>query len=502
MSMPRSPPVTESLAKNSLLNFLSQIVSAGTALATSILVARSLGPEGAGIYSYLFWLLSLIATVSTLGLPNALTKYIAQYRENGQPQLARLVAGRILRLGIAIAVAASLIVAVAALTGLLPLNVSKLYLLLVAAVIPLNVIVALLLGIYTGLQRFKTVLALNLVICPLSLGLIIASLRTSGSIAGLLWVNLAANVFAAIASGWLLRHEVALRGRLPVEVGREIRGYIVMLSGILFLDLVVWQKSEVFFLGWFSTPDQIAYYSIAYSLVSRVMILLPGAISGVLLPRIAALHEGGAVYDIGRTYLRSTRYLAILTLPVVAAGVALAGPSVALFYGPAYGGMVAVLRLLLVSGGLAAIVGAGSAVLYGMSHQRIILRLGLIIAVINVALDIAVIPRFGAIGAAIASSCAQLIGVIAGTYYLVRRLRFPLPAMSLFKFAGTATVAALVSGALIDRLTLAPIAALLVGGTSFVGLYLVGLIATQSYDPEDIAVGRRLIEAVRRHARS
>lgn len=499
--MPRSPSVAKSLAKNSIFNFVSQIVGAAAALITSVVVARSLGPDGAGIYSYLFWLLSLIATVSTLGLPNALTKYIAQYRETGRPELARLVAGRILRLGVTVALAASLIVALAAVTDLLPLRVPELYLLLVAAAIPWNVTAALLLGVYTGLQRFKTVLALNFLICPLSVGLIIASLRSGSGLAGLLWVSLATNVLAASLSAWLLRREIALGGRLPAEALREIRGYIVTLSGIFFLDLVVWQKSEVFFLGWLSTPDQIAYYSIAYSLVSRVMMLLPGAISGVLLPRIAALHEGGAAVDIGRTYTKSTRYLALLTMPIMAAGMALADPFVTLFYGPEYRGMVAVLRVLLVSGGLAAIVAAGSAVLYGTSHQKIILRLGLIIALVNVMLDLALIPRFGAIGGAIANGSAQLIGVIAGTYYLIQRLRPPLPARSLLKTAGAATMAALVSLALLERLTLSPIAALALGGTCFVSLYVGGLIATRNYDPEDIALGQRLVEALRRHVK-
>jgi O-antigen/teichoic acid export membrane protein len=499
--MPRNPPVAESLAKHSLLNFGSQIAGSAAALIASILVARGLGPDGAGIYNYLLWLLSLITTVSTLGLPNALTRYIAQYRETGRTQLARLVAGRVLRLGITVAFAAALIVSIAAVTHLQPLRVPDLYLLLVAAAIPWNVAVALLLGIFTGLQRFKTVLGLNLLVGPLSLGLILLSLWRDGGLAGLLWASLATNVLAAVVSGWILRGEIALSGRLPADVGREIRSYVITLLGILFLDLVVWQKSEVFFLGWLSTPDQIAYYSIAYSLVSRVMVLLPGAISGVLLPRIAALHEGGAVYDVGRTYSKSTRYLAFLTLPIIAAGIALARPFVTILYGLEYGGMVPVFRVLLLTGGLAAIVAAGSSVLYGVGHQRIILRFGLIIALINVTLDILLIPRLGAIGAALANGTAQGIGVIAGTAYLVRRLKSPLPARSLLKTAAASIMAALVSVVLINRVTLSPIATLLVGGTIFVSFYLGALVATRNYDQEDIALGRRLVQALRRYAR-
>ena len=79
---------------------------------------------------------------------------------------------------------------------------------------------------------------------------------------------------------------------VPAPQRTDVRHYIVAFSAMAVLDAVVWDRSEVFFLGLWGTAHDIAYYSLAFGLASRSMIL-PEIAVGALLPAFSALHGAG-----------------------------------------------------------------------------------------------------------------------------------------------------------------------------------------------------------------
>ena len=83
-----------------------------------------------------------------------------------------------------------------------------------------------------------------------------------------------------------------------------------------------------------------------------------------------------------------------------------------------------------------------SPLLIGTDRQRVIAKYGTAVAVLNLAMDIMLIPRYGAVGAAIANCSAQIIGVIGGTTYVFRcsRTGFPWRSTAVIYLAGTAAV--------------------------------------------------------------
>ena len=49
-------------------------------LAASVLLARYLGPDPYGRYTYVMWLVGTMVLAASLGLPNAAVRYIAEYQ--------------------------------------------------------------------------------------------------------------------------------------------------------------------------------------------------------------------------------------------------------------------------------------------------------------------------------------------------------------------------------------------------------------------------------------
>ena len=132
----------------------------------------------------------------------------------------------------------------------------------------------------------------------------------------------------------------------------------------------------------------------------------------------------------------------LITFPVIFAGIALISLLINILYGVEYNAIVPVIQILLVSGGLSAIVAAAAAVLYGTGGQSFILKLASIAAVINIVLDMIFIPYYGAVGAAASNAIAQIIGVISGTFYLVNTKKMNFPWKDLLKIIVATSISA------------------------------------------------------------
>ncbi|HMD10845.1 MAG TPA: polysaccharide biosynthesis C-terminal domain-containing protein, partial [Marmoricola sp.] len=105
----------------------------------------------------------------------------------------------------------------------------------------------------------------------------------------------------------------------------------------------------------------------------------------------------------------------------------LAGPVLRLLYGAAFESGVRPAQVLLLGMLLSGASGVASGYLYGRGRPGLnSLGLGLGL-VATVALDLALIPPYGALGAAVASSVAYLLGDAALVFFALRRSAEPDP---------------------------------------------------------------------------
>ena len=86
------------ILRNSLWMSLDTTLSFLLAFASSIAVARYLGPVKVGHYSYAVWLTSVAGALACYGIPTGARKYVAEYYGRGEPGLALAVLRYMLRL--------------------------------------------------------------------------------------------------------------------------------------------------------------------------------------------------------------------------------------------------------------------------------------------------------------------------------------------------------------------------------------------------------------------
>jgi O-antigen/teichoic acid export membrane protein len=158
-------------------------------------------------------------------------------------------------------------------------------------------------------------------------------------------------------------------------------------------------------LGLLASQAALGTYAVAVN-ASEVLFYLPSAVSTALLPVVA--RSSGAVRV--ETTLRVFRVVVLVTLAAVGTAAALGPVLVPLVFGGAYAGSVGPFLWLLPSAiGFVASAVFSSALL--ASGAPGLSSLGPVISlVLGVVLDVLLIPRLGATGAAIAASAALLAG--------------------------------------------------------------------------------------------
>jgi O-antigen/teichoic acid export membrane protein len=274
----------------------------------------------------------------------------------------------------------------------------------------------------------------------------VAAILHSG-VMGMLWATLVGLAMGAWLSyravdRLLLRLSATPSGPMPEmpDIFRRIRKFSIIISYVLLLDTIIWQRSEVLFLKWYSTLPQIAFYALAYSIAAKLADV-SGTFSSTLLPLYSESYGRHGLREVGAVLTKALKYLQMVMVFPCLLAAAICKPLVALLYGPDYGPVVLPLQLLLISLAITSIGVVCSPLLVGTEKQSFIAKYGTLVAVLNITLDFILIPQHGALGAAVANCTAQIVGVVGGTIYVIRYAKTSFP----WKSTAAIYVAAVVS---------------------------------------------------------
>ncbi len=488
----RRPP---GLARNTALNFADTLISLASALVVTVVVARLLGPAEYGLYSLVVTIVWFTYAIARLGINQTVRRYVAELDGRGQREMAATVAGLGLRNALISVGVASLLLAAAAGPAAMFFHQPTLqtYLLVGAATLVPMMVGGVLRNVLNGVQQYQYFVRMNLVTSPLWVVACTLTVWLGGGILGLLVASIAVELLNLAALGvWTVREVGTLRwrGRLPKDLRSRLARYNRAVAVLLVLNTVVWERSELLFLGRFHGADQVAYYAVPFSLTQRLTDLIPGALLGVLLPGLTFLQSAADPEHFTAMFSNSLRWLAILALPACLFGIPLAAAALNLLYGAAYSGAVPVLRILLLATPFAVLGQASSSALLGMEAQSWVLKTGIATALLSLVLDLFLIPSWGAVGAALANAATQATWAFAVFLPLWKRVM----RQARVDILKTALAAAPLSLLLVELMLLKPpLAALVAAGVMALGLYAVALLWMR------VVSAGELISAVRSH---
>jgi O-antigen/teichoic acid export membrane protein len=342
-------------------------------------------------------------------------------------------------------------------------------------------------GLFCGLQRYDLIARINLVVSPLTVGIILLVMYLSGKMEWFVAVSTMTNVLLVISYVYLKRTRFDFRPSTENALSSKLFKFSASVFVVLVLDAIVWERFGILFLSIFSTTTEIAFYNVAFILSSRTMILLPGALTGILLPAMSEVYGGGNREELAKVHSNSTRYLAMLSFPLCLGGIAIAHQLLPILYGPSYQPAALLFAILLIGGAVGSISTSSSSLLYGTELQRIVVKVGILSALVNLTICRLSVPAWGAKGVALATTLAQVISGMSLMFYAYKKhmkQRFPRSGILRILLASilTAVVAFIFAEGLKGMVGV--VLALIV---SF-PLYILALFFTRSLTAEDLSL--------------
>ena len=283
----------------------------------------------------------------------------------------------------------------------------------------------------------------------------------AGVIAGL-----AAGFAAAGAVGFALQWRETLRGGLDPAVRRSLLVYGLPLAVAYILDYVV-STSDRLMLGIMISAEASGLYSPAYDLGQQALWALMMIINLAAYPMAIRAVEQDDQAAREHQFRQHFLLLAAVAVPV-AAGLGFLAPSVSGLLGPQFApaarGLLPIIALALLIGGMKSFYFDLS---FQLGHAtRLQLATVGLAAIVNLALNLLLIPRMGIAGAAWATLAAYAVGLMASGVFGRRVLPLPVP------WAGLGRIGLAVAGML---LAVSPVRGF-TGGAALAGQVALGSI--------------------------
>lgn len=383
----------------------SGVISLPLALAVSVVLARSLGPEGFARFAYLSFLVPLLFALTDLGFSAATTRAASRSFASGdiaatQDILGKAVGWNLLRVPLISAVA------------IVVSSPGRSVALAIVAAVALSAAASGLLFALHAENRGATTAKLAF-LQGLTSGVASMVAALAGASGTTVWaVNMVSGIVAV--PGYLLVANASLRRaalipRMPVALPDRFWRYGVTTLAVSLVSGLVFSRSEIMVLEALEEHQALAVFALAFGLAERLATPVDSLL-GPLVPALSALagaHPSRMHAGFRRAMRLSSAAVAFLAGSAVV-GVMLAAP---LLFGSEYEGAGPAFAALAIVSLLRAGVQPYIALAHAIGRPGVLLRANGIALAIDIAVAVALIPVLGLWGAVIANAAGGLIAL-------------------------------------------------------------------------------------------
>ncbi|HEX6716188.1 MAG TPA: polysaccharide biosynthesis C-terminal domain-containing protein [Pyrinomonadaceae bacterium] len=388
--------------------FATRLLMIVNSVAAGIIVARWLGADGVGQLAVINVAVATIVQLGSFGLPSSNTYFIAQDQVHFR---AAAINSLIFALGIGALLALVLSVMAAFRPDWFGF-VSPDLIRIAAISIPFQLITLIGLNILLAVGKVRDFNVLDLVGQSFVLiNAVLVLLLLKRGLELLVTLNTVASILVSIVIALLLvlsaktlvqsqwRADMALLRRM---IGYGLKFHISILAGAIII------RADLLVVNHFRGAAEAGVYSVA-SQFALLLMLLPGVIATLLFPRVTTEQDAR-----GETTCLVTRYTTFIMFLCCLAAVPFS-LLLPLIYGPAFSDATKLLLILLPGVYLMGLESVLVQHFNALGLPRAIPIYWIVTLVLNLILVFSLVPRFGAQGAAIAStiSYAAIFGLVA-----------------------------------------------------------------------------------------
>lgn len=389
------------------INFLAQVI-----------IVRCLSTQDFGAFAYALSVVAFFQAFSTLGLQNAIPRFVPIYHE--KKEFNKLFG----TMALVVVVIGTMVVLLAATLRIVPesfyLHLTDrnaiALLSIMAFLIPIQALDSLLGSFFASLTNPKTIFFRTHVLAPgikLIVAILLAALGSRVKFLAYGYV-VGSAMGVAICIGILfsiLKHQSLLQSFRLSQIRIPARELFSFSIPVLSSELVtggMLNSIAVFLLARSYSTTEVAFYRVVVPAAALNMTVMY-SFSLLYTPLAARLFARNDYAGINVLYWKTTLWMVVLSLPFFLVTFSMATPVTVFLYGARYRPSGVVLAILSLGYFFNVALGLNTQTLRVFGAVRYILVVNLLSVVAGTGLTFALIPRFGAIGAAVGTSGTLII---------------------------------------------------------------------------------------------
>jgi O-antigen/teichoic acid export membrane protein len=415
----------QKISKNVGLVFFSQILTYILAFFTLVYTARYLGANGFGIISLALSIGAIFGIFADMGISTLMVRDLARKKSlTGKYVLNGLLMKFILSF-----VTFFLVVSTVNIIGYNWTESITIYL------ITLSVIIS---SFYTFLNA---IFQANERMEYLSLANIMNSMvLLSGTVLGI-YLGLSIVYFAVvyvITSIVVLIYSTLIyfRGFSENELEFDLNFWIPTINeawsfGLIQISGMLYTYVDTIILSILKSTEAVGWYSAAYRLM-YIALLLPNAINMAVYPVMSRLYSDSSGHNLKLLYERYFKYMLIIGIPLGVGTSILSKQIILLLYGSGYEPSIIALQILVWT---VVFTFAGAAyiqLLQSINKQIIITKISIICLIINIVVNLILIPSYSYVGASVATLITEIV-LVSYIIYVSYRLGYGVSLKVVFK---------------------------------------------------------------------
>ena len=481
------------IAKGAGIIFTSIILTYIFVFVYRIIAARYLGPSGYGLLSLSITILKLSTVVALLGLQFGVGKFVGFYmaRKDISKTKGVLVSSLFFPLISSIVIAAVIYLYSGQISGQI-FNMPDLQpmLKIFSIALPFSVLTQMLRFIFISFKKpqfilFSEVFGEKFVNLILTITIIIFG----GTLLGISYVYLASLIIAFAAGFIILEKKVfsilSKKVKAKFDLPRLFRfAFPTIFTGILAL-VMAW--TDTIFIGIFRTEADVGIYNVAYVLASSLMIFLH-SFGDIFYPISSELHSKNKHPLIREMFEVVSKWIFITTLPFFLIAVVFPKHLISAFFGYQYVAGFNVIVILAIGYFLSSIMGPTTFVLQVYNKTKFVGFYTTVFAIVNIILNIILIPLYGIMGAAFATVISILSVNIIKFRKLKEILKFSLDYRAYAKFIIAAIIPLFFAYLVSLYFIRMPIIIKILVFAAYLVIYGILLIAFRCFSEHDIIV--------------
>ena len=401
----------KSITKNYIYNLAYQILVIIMPIITTPYLARTLGPEGTGIYSFTISIVTYFISFGSLGIAMYGQREIAYVQDDVRKRskvFYELVLLRLLTMSVSIFV----FYIIYGIRGEYAIYYRILLLEMLAYCVDIS-------WFFQGIEQFKKTATRNMSVKILSVISVFIFVKTRDDVDKYLLIYVFTTLFGNI-SLWLgLKRYIQKVSFKELKIFSQIKPTIAMFIPQIAIQIyTVLDKTMIgAILG---DMSEVGYYEQTQKIV-KVLLTIITSLGAVMMPRIAKCFADGNNEQIKAYMDKTFRFVYMLAFPLIFGLITVSDNFVPIFYGAGYDKvkiLLKIMSLIIVFIGLSNVT--GSQYLLSTKRQKQFTISVICGAIANAILNFIFIKYFKSVGAVIATVIAEFI-VTAVQFYFIRK---------------------------------------------------------------------------------